>query len=411
MKGKAAVATCTARGRKLRSWSSEQGATVKREGKSFPHAAQHNMIEEIHCAGCGVAIQTEDTKAPGYAPKSALDREMVICQRCFKLKHYNQIQDVSLSDDDFVKILDGIGQKDALVVKIVDIFDFNGSWLPGLHRFVGKNDVLLVGNKADLLPKSLNPNRLMNWMRQASKELGLRPVDVHLISAKKGHGVDELAEKIDYYRKGRDVYVVGCTNVGKSTLINQVIKRFGEEDEAVITVSHFPGTTLDLIDIPLDDNCNLYDTPGIINHHQMAHYVDAKDLKLITPKKEIKPQVFQIHPQQTLFFGGLARLDYMEGNKRSFVIYMSNELKVHRTKLEKADDLYANHNGELLSPPNEKTREMLPPLVRHEFSLRDNMKTDIVFSGLGWVAVHGKGGRVAAYAPKGVAVSLREALV
>ncbi len=289
MKGKAAVATCTARGRKLRSWSSEQGATVKREGISFPHAAQHNMIEEIHCAGCGVAIQTEDTKAPGYAPKSALDREMVICQRCFKLKHYNQIQDVSLSDDDFVKILDGIGQKDALVVKIVDIFDFNGSWLPGLHRFVGKNDVLLVGNKADLLPKSLNPNRLMNWMRQASKELGLRPVDVHLISAKKGHGVDELAEKIDYYRKGRDVYVVGCTNVGKSTLINQVIKRFGEEDEAVITVSHFPGTTLDLIDIPLDDNCNLYDTPGIINHHQMAHYVDAKDLKLITPKKEIKP--------------------------------------------------------------------------------------------------------------------------
>ncbi len=131
MKGKAAVATCTARGRKLRSWSSEQGATVKREGISFPHAAQHNMIEEIHCAGCGVAIQTEDTKAPGYAPKSALDREMVICQRCFKLKHYNQIQDVSLSDDDFVKILDGIGQKDALVVKIVDIFDFNGSWLPG----------------------------------------------------------------------------------------------------------------------------------------------------------------------------------------------------------------------------------------------------------------------------------------
>ena len=101
----------------------------------------------------------------------------------------------------------------------------------------------------------------------------------------------------------------------------------------------------------------------------------------------------------------------MEGNKRSFVIYMSNDLKVHRTKLDKADDLYANHNGELLSPPNEKTLEMLPPLVRHEFSLRDNMKTDIVFSGLGWVAVHGKGGRVAAYAPKGVAVSLREALV
>ena len=65
----------------------------------------------------------------------------------------------------------------------------------------------------------------------------------------------------------------------------------------------------------------------------------------------------------------------------------------------------------MLNPPNEKTLEILPPLVRHEFSLRDGVKTDIVFSGLGWVAIHGKGGRIAAWAPKGVAVTLREALV
>ena len=43
--------------------------------------------------------------------------------------------------------------------KIVDIFDFNGSWLPGLHRFVGKNPVLLIANKADLLPKSVKPKK------------------------------------------------------------------------------------------------------------------------------------------------------------------------------------------------------------------------------------------------------------
>ncbi len=372
-----------------------------------------NTMEETkrYCAGCGVAIQTEDPTGVGYAPKSALDREIVICQRCFKLKHYNQIQDVELTDDDFLRILNGISAKEALVIKIVDIFDFNGSWLPGLQRSVGTNPVLLVGNKVDLLPKSVNPNRMSNWMKAEAKELGLEPIDVHLISAKKGHGIDELAEKIEYYRKGKDVYVVGCTNVGKSTLINQVIKRFGAEDEAIITVSHFPGTTLDLIDIPLDDDANLYDTPGIINRHQMAHYVDAKDLKTITPKKEIKPHVFQLNPQQTLFFGGLARLDYMEGNKRSFVVYMSNELKTHRTKLDKADELYENHIGKMLNPPNEKTLQMLPPLVRHEFSLRDGVKTDIVFSGLGWVAIHGKGGRIAAWAPKGVAVTLREALV
>jgi ribosome biogenesis GTPase A len=41
-----------------------------------------------------------------------------------------------------------------LQAKTTYIFDFNGSWLPGLHRFVGNNKVLLVGNKADLIPKS-----------------------------------------------------------------------------------------------------------------------------------------------------------------------------------------------------------------------------------------------------------------
>ncbi len=189
------------------------------------------------CAGCGVAIQTEDPQGVGYAPKSALDREIVICQRCFKLKHYNQIQDVELTDDDFLAYLERNQCTGSARHQNRRHLRLQRQLVTGLQRSVGSNPVLLVGNKVDLLPKSVNPNRMANWMKSEAKELGLNPIDVHLISAKKGHGIDELAEKIEYYRKGKDVYVVGCTNVGKSTLINQVIKRFGEEDEAIITVS------------------------------------------------------------------------------------------------------------------------------------------------------------------------------
>ncbi len=70
-----------------------------------------------------------------------------------------------------------------------------------------------------------------------------------------------------------------------------------------------------MIDVPLDDDANLYDTPGIINRHQMAHYVDARDLKTITPKKEIKPHVFQLNPQQTLFFGGVGATRLFRGQQ------------------------------------------------------------------------------------------------
>lgn len=365
--------------------------------------------EEYICYGCGVTIQTEDPKGVGYAPSSSLAKEEIICQRCFRLRHYNEVQDVSLTDQDFLNILNQLAKTDSLIVKIVDIFDFNGSWLPGLHRFVGKNPILLIGNKADLLPKSVKSSKVIQWMKNEAKQLGLRPIDVLLTSAQKGFHIQEVLEKIDHYRDGKDVYVVGCTNVGKSTLINRILHEAAEV-ENLITTSHFPGTTLDMIKIPLNDGQSLIDTPGIINHHQIAHYVSKKDLKIITPKKEIKSRVFQLNEQQTLFFGGLARLDYEKGGRRSLVCYMGNELDIHRTKLENADALYKNHLGDMLQPPRKDELETFPELIRHDFTIREG-KTDIVFSGLGWVTIPEAGAKVAAYVPKGVHVLLRKSLI
>lgn len=111
-------------------------------------------------------------------------------------------------------------------------------------------------------------------MERAHEE-GLRPVDVVLTSAQNKHAIKEVIDKIEHYRKGRDVYVVGVTNVGKSTLINAIIQEI-TGDQNVITTSRFPGTTLDKIEIPLDDGSYIYDTPGIIHRHQMAHYLTAK---------------------------------------------------------------------------------------------------------------------------------------
>jgi ribosome biogenesis GTPase YqeH len=365
--------------------------------------------ELLQCAGCGVLIQIEKPEGIGYTPPSALKKEVVICQRCFRLKHYNEVQDVSLTDSDFLKILNRVGESKGLIVKLVDIFDFNGSWLPGLHRFVGDNPILLIGNKVDLLPKSVKKERLINWMKKEAKNLGLNPIDVLLVSSENGQNIQEALQAIDFFRNGEDVYVVGSTNVGKSTFINRVIKEAtGESD--VITTSHFPGTTLDTIEIPLDDGKALIDTPGIINHHQMAHFVGKSDLAIITPKKEIKPKVYQLNEGQTLFFGGLARFDYIKGGRRSFTCYLSNQLEIHRTKLEKADALYEQHVGGLLQPPNMESKEDFPVLVRQEWTIKEP-KTDIVFSGLGWITVAEAGATVAAYVPKGVNALLRKSLI
>lgn len=372
-------------------------------------------MEELFCIGCGAKIQSEDKDQAGYTPKSSIEKAQetgeLYCQRCFRLRHYNEIVDVHITDDEFLKLLHEVGDSDALVVNVVDIFDFNGSVIPGLSRFVGGNDVLLVGNKKDILPKSVKEGKVTQWLRERAHEEGLRPVDVVLTSAQNHHAIKELIDRIEALRAGRDVYVVGVTNVGKSTLINAIIKEItGDKD--VITTSRFPGTTLDKIEIPLDDGSYIFDTPGIIHRHQMAHYLSAKDLKFVSPKKEIKPKTYQLNPEQTLFLGGLARFDFVQGDKQGFTAYFDNNIKLHRTKLAGASEFYDKHKGTLLTPPAAKDMAEFPELVRHEFTIKDKM--DIVYSGLGWIRIKASQDQpvtIAAWAPEGGGVVIRKALI
>lgn len=368
--------------------------------------------EGLRCIGCGALIQTDNKNEIGYTPMSALlksfENDEVFCQRCFRLRHYNEIQPVNLTDDDFRRLLEQIADTNSLVVYVMDVFDFSGSLIPGLHRFVGNNDVLLVGNKVDVLPRSLKRTKIKDWMRQQANIAGLRPLDVALTSGKNGDAIAHLLDLIEKYRHGRSVYVVGVTNVGKSTLINQIIKEVTGDRDDVITTSRFPGTTLDRIEIPLDDESNIVDTPGIIHQDQMAHYLSAADLKYVSPQKEIKPTTFQLNAGQTLFMGALARFDYIQGDRTGITAYFENNLLIHRTKLANADNFYDKHAGDLLAPPTADSLDELPPLQRHEF--KTTVKTDIVIDGLGWITVPADT-VVAGWAPKGVSVLTRRAMI
>ena len=159
----------------------------------------------------------------------------------------------------------------------------------------------------------------------------------------------------------------------------------------------------------MDEQSVIIDTPGIINEHQLAHYVSPKVLKEMTPKKENKAGVYQLNPEQTLFVGGLARMDFEKGERTSFVTHFANQLHIHRTKLEKADHLWQTQAGNVLKPivldgdaPMQMEKSMFH--IGHE-------KTDLVISGLGWFTLIGAGQDVTIYAPKGVGVFIRPSLI
>lgn len=363
------------------------------------------------CAGCGVTLQTSEPNRPGYIPDSALEREPAICQRCFRIKNYNDASSVAIDQDDFLRLLGGIAGTNSLVVHIVDLFDFEGSLISGLQRFVGNNPVLLVVNKIDLLPRVTNWNRLRNWVQKQARASGLKVAEVVLCSARRNIGFDRVVSTIADMRGDRDVYVVGATNVGKSTLVNRLISDYSDL-ERELTVSRYPGTTLDAVSIPLEDGRSIIDTPGIVYKSRLSEIVPRDALQAVLPDKPLKPATYQLNPQQTLFFGGLVRFDFVEGDHQSFTAYISSGLKIHRTKLERADELYANHKGEMLSPPSRDKLDEMPAWTRHQLRVKPGENVDVFVSGLGWIQANGKTGALLdIHAPKGVKVLLRDAML
>lgn len=222
----------------------------------------HNGNLAVRCSGCGVHLQTENSELPGLSP-----RRHWIVNRLYASAVSASKTTMSHHPLRWIRTnswrCSKIGDKDALVIHIVDLFDFDGSIISGLQRFVGNNPVLLAVNKTDLLPKVTNWNKVRNWVQKQAKEQGLRTVDVVLCSAKQNQGFDRLLELVGTYREDRDVYVVGGTNVGKSTLINRLIRDYSDLEQE-LTTSRYPGTTLDMVNIPLDDGKYIIDTPGIV---------------------------------------------------------------------------------------------------------------------------------------------------
>ncbi|NVY96900.1 ribosome biogenesis GTPase YqeH [Lactobacillus sp. DCY120] len=367
---------------------------------------------ELSCIGCGAILQTETANKPGFLPAGTLKKyqeqaevEQLYCQRCFRLRHYNEIAPVEIADQEFKNLLRSLRKQRALIVYVVDVFNFSGSLIPNLDSYIGSNRLLLVGNKTDLLPHSFKVNRVKNWLQQQAKRVGLKPLATKLVSAKKLVQVDQLLETIEQLRQHQDVYIIGTTNVGKSTLLNAILQARTTWQE-LITTSSFPGTTLDQIKIPLADGHNLIDTPGIVKRDQMAHFLLPKQLKYIAPQTEIHPRIFQLQAEQTLFIAGLARLDFIEGSAGSFLVYVENHLYIHRTKLENADDFYQRQLGELLNPPQDQ--QEFPPFDPQ--LIKTTEPSDILLAGLGWISVP-QGVQVRVYLPVGLTAEVRPALV
>lgn len=295
-----------------------------------------------------------------------------LCERCFRIRNYNDYKATSKTNTDFINILKNINKKD-LVILVIDLFNITDA---SIFRKYLTNDILLVLTKRDILPKSLYEEKILNYNYNIDYK------DIIIISSTKNYNYDELIAKINKYKTSNNVYIVGYTNVGKSSMINKLIYNYSTND-TIITTSPLPSTTLNFIKVKLDDNLTLIDTPGLLDSTDIINYLEYKDIKKVVPVKEIKPITYQIRKSQILIIDNLVRI---EAENIDLTLFISSNLKVKR--YYKDNDILKNYKKTSL----------------------DVDKCDIVIKGLGFIKTNKKT-KINIYTLDNVAVYTRASLI
>ena len=238
-------------------------------------------------------------------------------------------------------------------VLCVNAVNPQGSLISTLRNYVGGNPIILAVTRFDLLPDYVtqddewgtshkSADKMKTYFRELAKEL--QPADVYLCSVDDQYqekesifnGPQQLADDLVEHLNGRDTYVVGVANIGKSTLTDRLIdniivhdtdgdhdrsyrkqkekiyliekeqkkKKYGRSDghpdtmdqkryepiqEVRVSKSSLPGTTLNNVRIPCfkDYQQALWDTPGLLLDPSLKHYPirNFRRIKAMKPQK------------------------------------------------------------------------------------------------------------------------------
>lgn len=306
------------------------------------------------CIGCGSKLQTLDKNKEGYINPKVYEKA-TLCERCFKIKYYGEAY-VTDNPKDKTSLIKMINDSKKSVVYLVDTLTISKETLSVIDSL--SNKVYLVLTKRDLLPKSVKNSKLKEYISNLTLIK-----DVFVISALKNNGVTELYNEL-IKNNEKSVYVIGYTSSGKSTFINKLLIFNGKSGN--ITTSSLPNTTLECINIKLNDKLTLIDTPGFVSENSSYNFIDVDIYKKMLPKSVIKPKVYTIKKDFMIILGDILRIENNSNEDVNLVFYFKNEIKLNKMR---------SIRNELL-----KDKDKLDVKVSDK---------DIVLEGLGYIKVVG----------------------
>ena len=297
------------------------------------------------CYGCGAKLQSSDKNLIGYVPENKIESSQY-CMRCFRMIHYGE-NDSSVTPKDKKEIINKINKDDKFVIFLVDFLNINEEII-NIYKSI-KKDKLLVVNKCELLPKHVKRENVLKFIKEYYHING----PIKLKGGTSSHGATSI---LNYLEKNniKETYILGITNAGKSTLINDLIKATNT-DMSKITVNNKKNTTLDFIRVKLNNSLLLIDSPGIVFDDFVSNDVTNNEIKAIT---------FNMKECECLSI--MDKTYYFESKKLTTLTFYTN---VECSQIAKK--VYKNI-----------------PNLEYFISVDDN--TDIIIKGIGFISVKRK---------------------
>ena len=285
------------------------------------------------CSGCGAKLQNTDPSKIGYIPKMK-NKNPKLCERCFKIIHYNDakvVSNIALEK----KIIKIVNDSNNYVLFLIDFLNINSQTI-NIFNEINRPKTLII-SKSDIIPSSLNQNKIISWLHDYYQI----KTDIIFISSHKHQNINLIYNYL-LKNKIKITYLLGFTNVGKSSLVNSIISLVNLNHDS-ITTSLVPNTTLDFMNIKINDNLTIIDSPGFTLKDNIYNLDDLNFVKKINPKKFLKPVTYQLKENDSIMIEDKIRIDNLN-IKNNLTFYFSNDIKImkiyHKEYLKNEDKIY-----------------------------------------------------------------------
>ena len=368
----------------------------------------------LRCYHCGAILQCENPNEKGYIVPESLNRatpiQIIYCDKCFEtMKAFNNSELDQNVDHEVLKILDDAYATDAYIIWVVDLFSFNGTLNKEIADKIKKLNVSVIGTKRDLFPKNVKDDSLIAYLTERFQAYGIKPNTVRLLGTANKADPKELIASVNNVRKGHDVYMIGNNASGKTSIINKALKGFENKTNRQIKTIKYPGTKVDVLEIPLSRSSFFYELPGISQDTSATGRLEKDVVKQIVPKKDIKMTVRSLAPGDALMVGSLACFEIIKGKAAAYRFFAAEGVETRKVSIKRVDETINENNiRRSVRPVSERLVSFLD-YDMFEFAMENDKKWhDIAIEGLGWLSFISVGQMVRVRMPKGV--SIKESL-